>query len=138
MGVLSLTLVLLIIAIDGLLAFEEDHEQEVKDLMSLLRKKLSVQNKVLKVLITTDRVIGSIIEDLEVDEMEILTVRFWEIRGMFPSFQPVTWVANSTKQFPHVIVRPYMKSRKLLFWDLRAFLKDSFVSPFATRLPSGS
>jgi hypothetical protein len=48
---------------------------------------MGVQNEVLKALITTDRMIGSIIENLEVDEMEILSVRFGEIRGML-SFLP--------------------------------------------------
>lgn len=63
---------LMILVIDGLLAFEEGQEREIKDLMSLLRKSMGAQDKVLKVLITSDRRIGSINEDLEVDKKETL------------------------------------------------------------------
>ena len=81
---LSLAPALMIIVIDGLLAFEEGHEYEMKDLISLLRKQMAVQGKVLKVLLTTNRMVYSIMEDLEVDEMRILDAGTQQTRGMIP------------------------------------------------------
>jgi hypothetical protein len=81
---LRLTPALMIIVIDGLLAFEESHEYEMKDLINLFRTQIFVKGKVLKVLLTTDRMIFSVTEDLDVDEMRILDAGTRRTRGMIP------------------------------------------------------
>ena len=81
---LSLVPSLMIIVIDGLLAFEEEHEYEMKDLLDVLRKQMDVEGKVLKVLITTDRMLFSVTEELERDEMVILNAGTQQSRGMIP------------------------------------------------------
>lgn len=81
---LHLAPALIFIVIDGLLAFEEGHEYEMKDLINLLRTQMFVKDKVLKVLLTTDWMISSIVEDLDVDEMRILDANPRQMKGMIP------------------------------------------------------
>ena len=81
---LRLAPALMIIVIDGLLAFEESHEYEMKDLINLFRTQMFVKGMILKVLLTTDRMIFSVTEDLDVDEMRILDAGTRRTRGMIP------------------------------------------------------
>lgn len=81
---LNLAPALMLIVIDGLLAFEDEHEDELKNLLDVLRKQMKVEGKVLKVLLTTDRMLFSIIGDLEADEMKILDAGTQQTRGMMP------------------------------------------------------
>ena len=81
---LSLAPALMLIVIDGLLAFEDEHEYEIKGLLDLLRKQMSVAGRVLKVLLTTDGMIFSITGELEVDEMEILDAGSQQRHGLIP------------------------------------------------------
>lgn len=81
---LDLTPALMITVLDGLLAFEEGHEDEMRDLIDVLHKQMDVKGKVLKVLLTTDLMLHSIMDDLEAQEIRIVDAGTQNTRGMIP------------------------------------------------------
>lgn len=81
---LSLAPALMMIVIDGLLAFEDEHEYEMEELLGVFRKQMDVKEKLLKVLLTSDRMLFSITTKLASDEMELLKAGAQQRRGIIP------------------------------------------------------